>query len=513
MRDNAKPYPPNHYIIDDPPRLLPRFCPPTRLPKAPFFPCLGVSFRCGCAHCPATVVVTVGSVDAPPRSFSVARRASCVFAWTSALPRAAAWHTVVSSLEDGGAPSQAVVISGESGAGKTEASKLIMRYVFAAAAAAAAAVAAGGGGHAEEAAAAQHLTQRILDTNVVLEAFGNAKTVRNNNSSRFGKYTELHFDAHGCPVGARIRHYLLEQSRVARHAAGESGYHVFYQLLAGADAATRRALHLRPCETYRYLRGGDDERREAEVDDARVDDAAAFATTAAAMRTVGLTEDEIHSVWACLSVCLLLGDVAFSDAPDEGSVVAAAAGSREALAQAAALLGVSEVAMERTLTVRTLQCFARSGGGGGDTGATTQAFNSAAAAADCRDALAKALYCKLFDWLVARMNAAMRCCNAADAACPPQHTLGLLDIYGFEVFENNSLEQLCINYANEKLQAGFIQAVFVAEQEEYIREGLDWSCVGYKDTSACVELIERPSTGVLDLLNEQCLLNNGTDQR
>lgn len=347
--------------------------------------------------------------------------------------------------------------------------------------------------------------------------------MRNNNSSRFGKYTELHFDAHGCPVGARVRHYLLEQSRVVRHAAGERSYHALYQLLAGADAATRHALHLRSCETYRYLRGdhGDGaadacEPLVAEADEAaRVDDAAAFATTAAAMRTVGLTEDEIRSVWACVSVCLLLGDVEFSDAHDsEGSVVAATARSREALAQASSLLGLSEVAMERAVTVRTLQCIARSGGAGSGTSATAQAFNNAAAAADCRDALAKALYCKLFDWLVLRMNAAMRHCpHAADAAQLSQHTLGLLDIYGFEVFQRNSLEQLCINYANEKLQAGFIQAVFVAEQEEYIREGLDWSCVGYKDTSACVDLIERPSTGVLDLLNEQCLLNNGTDQR
>eukprot|EP00854_Cymbomonas_tetramitiformis_P003234 gene3234-4078_t len=281
-----------------------------------------------------------------------------------------------------GAP-QSVIISGESGAGKTEASKLIMRYIFAAC------TSSSGDSQGAE------LTKRILDTNPILEAFGNAKTIKNSNSSRFGKYTELQFDAQGRPVGATIRHYLLEKTRTVNQASGERSYHIFYQL----------------CE----------------------------------------------------------------------------------------LLGVSRTELEMAFTHRTLTSSAT------NRGSATRVLVKPTQAESTRDALAKSLYERLFHWLVDVMNSSIDATNF-------HSTIGILDIYGFEIFQTNSLEQLCINYANEKLQHGFIRSVFVAEQEEYAQEGINWQPVDYRDNSACVQLIELSGQGVLPLLDEQCALPHGSDK-
>ncbi|KAK3268414.1 hypothetical protein CYMTET_23082 [Cymbomonas tetramitiformis] len=378
-----------------------------------------------------------------------------------------------------GAP-QSVIISGESGAGKTEASKLIMRYIFAAC------TSSSGDSQGAE------LTKRILDTNPILEAFGNAKTIKNSNSSRFGKYTELQFDAQGRPVGATIRHYLLEKTRTVNQASGERSYHIFYQLLRGASKEQRRMLHLLPVEQYTYLSKSGCSEVEG------VDDAMEFMETNRALRAVGLEDSQVTDVLKSLSVTLLLGNLFFEEAPSsEGSqLMSSCSVTADHLCE---LLGVSRTELEMAFTHRTLTSSAT------NRGSATRVLVKPTQAESTRDALAKSLYERLFHWLVDVMNSSIDATNF-------HSTIGILDIYGFEIFQTNSLEQLCINYANEKLQHGFIRSVFVAEQEEYAQEGINWQPVDYRDNSACVQLIELSGQGVLPLLDEQCALPHGSDK-
>ena len=451
---------------------------------------------------------------------------------------------------------QSIIISGESGSGKTEATKIIMRYLTRAStthvASGATAAARGSGGGAGStfasapaaglASVQQTLEEQVLSTNPLLESFGNAKTVRNDNSSRFGKWIEICFDSVGRISGARISNFLLEKTRIVHLSPAERNFHVFYQLLGAAarDGELRKHLLLGDSEgleegeeedslvrlDFAYLQTEDDTddgaRYEAAITAAArtggfaggLNDAEGFDMTCRCMADIGLQPGaEQKDVLCTLSAVLHLGNASTLKHQDE----AATAGdntvcSSHSLAQAAQMLGLAPDALKDALSSKQFD-MSKDGSSGLITTQLTPAQTL-----ERRDALAKALYAALFDWLVARLNRTIApgegeavagsarsdtrpggCSNASWGS------IGLLDIYGFEVFAVNSFEQLCINFANEKLQAHFNRHVFEVEQQEYKAEGIDWRRIEFADNSACLELIEgRPHgrPGVLAALDD-----------
>jgi len=383
---------------------------------------------------------------------------------------AIAEHAYHSLLSEG--INQAIIISGESGSGKTETSKLIMRYI----------AAVSGKGESVE-----KVKDQILQSNPVLESFGNAKTVQNDNSSRFGKYFEIQFNIAGDPTGGRITNYLLEKSRVVRQAKGERNFHIFYQLLEGASSQEKNELHLGRVQDYHYLRQSDC------YSVTGVNDGVEFKNTKVALGVLGFAPEEQAFLFRMISVVLHLGNINFVS---EGSRTKVQ--NSDVLGAVARLLGQDARTVEHALTVRTVTA-----------GATGRSTESTAVPLDedqaryTRDALAKTLYSRMFDWLVTRINENM-CDNTAE------FNIGVLDIYGFEIFEYNSFEQLCINFVNEKLQQIFIDLTLKTEQEEYMQEGIKWENVQYFDNKPCCELIEGRG-GIMSLLDEECVFPQGTD--
>ena len=378
---------------------------------------------------------------------------------------------------------QCILVSGESGAGKTEAAKRIMEYVAAAS------------GDSASALSEVNIKDRLLQSNPVLEAFGNAKTLRNNNSSRFGKYMELLFDYSGVPCGGRMRNYLLERPRVVAPSAGERCFHVFYQLLDGASLEEREAMALQSVSDYPYLTSSSCTTVQG------VSDKEEYKQMREAMGAVGFTEEIRSTLLAAVAAILALGRASFENAPGGAKagvqhVVAAGEMSRAALDVVAGLLGLSRERLEAALTNRTISTH----------GERIKTPLDATQAAQTRDAFAKALYAYVFQSLVLSINEAIQ---------PPPNaelTIGVLDIYGFEVFDSNSFEQLCINYANEKLQQLFIELTLRAEQEEYAAEGIEWQQIEYFNNQVVCELIEavRPA-GVIAYLDEEAVFPKGTD--
>ncbi|KAG0457499.1 hypothetical protein HPP92_022656 [Vanilla planifolia] len=363
---------------------------------------------------------------------------------------------------------QSIIISGESGAGKTETAKIAMQYL-----------AALGGGSGME--------YEILQTNPILEAFGNAKTARNDNSSRFGKLIEIHFSPSGKISGAKIKTFLLEKSRVVQCAHGERSYHIFYQLCAGASKSLREKLNLRSVEEYRYLKQSNCFSING------VNDAERFHSVMAAMKVVHINQQEQDYVYAMLAAVLWLGNISFTVIDNENHVDVV---TDEAAHTVSKLLGCD--VQDLKLALSTHKMIARK-----DTIVQKLTLSQAI---DTRDALAKSLYASLFEWLVEQINKSLEVGKRRTG-----RSISILDIYGFESFERNSFEQFCINYANERLQQHFNRHLFKLEQEEYIQDGIDWAKVEFEDNQDCLNLFEKKPLGLLSLLDEESTFPNGTD--
>ncbi|KAK5109794.1 hypothetical protein LTR62_006527 [Meristemomyces frigidus] len=365
---------------------------------------------------------------------------------------------------------QCVIISGESGAGKTEAAKRIMQYI----------ASVSGGTDSS----IQQIKDMVLATNPLLESFGNAKTLRNNNSSRFGKYLEIQFNAQGEPVGANINNYLLEKSRVVGQTKDERNFHIFYQFTKAASQEHRTNFGVQQPATYQYTS------KSKCYDVAGIDDVAEFKDTLNAMKVIGITPAEQDNIFRMLAAVLWIGNVSYQE-DDQGN---AAIRDQSVVDFVAYLLEVDSAHVNKALTIRVIETSR-----GGRRGSVYDSPMNIAQATAARDALAMGIYTRMFDWIVQRVNVSLK------ARGVPAHSIGILDIYGFEIFERNSFEQLCINYVNEKLQQIFIQLTLKAEQEEYEKEQIQWTPIKYFDNKVVCELIEekRPP-GVFAALNDAC---------
>uniref|UniRef100_A0A8K9X1A8 Osteoclast-stimulating factor 1 n=1 Tax=Oncorhynchus mykiss TaxID=8022 RepID=A0A8K9X1A8_ONCMY len=362
---------------------------------------------------------------------------------------------------------QCVIISGESGAGKTVAAKYIMGYIS---------KVSGGGPKV------QHVKDIILQSNPLLEAFGNAKTVRNNNSSRFGKYFEIQFSRGGEPDGGKISNFLLEKSRVVSQNQGERNFHIYYQLLGGATKEMRENLGVTTPDYYLYL----NQSGTYTVED--VNDKKEFSDTMEAMSVVGLSVDDQDMVMQIVAGILHLGNIAFRE---EGNY--AVVESEDFLAFPAYLLGISQEGLKNKLTSRIMDSK-----WGGKTESIAVTLNTEQASFT-RDALSKALYSRLFDFLVDSINKAIQKDHE-------EFNIGVLDIYGFEIFQKNGFEQFCINFVNEKLQQIFIELTLKAEQEEYVQEGIKWTPIEYFNNKIVCDLIESKLNppGIMSILDDVC---------
>ncbi|XP_033635781.1 unconventional myosin-VI-like [Asterias rubens] len=393
--------------------------------------------------------------------------------------------------------SQAIIVSGESGAGKTESTKYILRYLTES--------------HGQ---GAGTIEQRIVEANPLLEAFGNAKTMRNNNSSRFGKFVEMHFSDKFSVVGGYVSHYLLEKPRVIWQNIEERNYHIFYYLCAGAPDNVRKVLGIKTPDDFQYLKNGNtmyftnketqknvpDDRKSklykkhGSLYDIHLDDYAGYSRVEGAMKKIGLDDKEKMNIFRVVAGVMHLGNVKFeaSEGTQGGCFVPEEA--EASLAKTADLFSVPINELKESLTSRIMQTSK-----GGHRGSLIKVPLNVDQAGNARDALAKAVYSRLFDRIVQRVN-----------ECFPFKTsasfIGVLDIAGFEFFTLNSYEQFCINYCNEKLQQFFNKRVLKEEQELYQKEGLGVNAVQYVDNQDAIDLIEGKPSGILELLDEESKL-------
>uniref|UniRef100_A0A8C5MR20 Unconventional myosin-Va n=1 Tax=Leptobrachium leishanense TaxID=445787 RepID=A0A8C5MR20_9ANUR len=364
---------------------------------------------------------------------------------------------------------QSIIVSGESGAGKTVSAKYAMRY-FATVS-----------GPASE----TNVEEKVLASNPIMEAIGNAKTTRNDNSSRFGKYIEIGFDKRYRIIGANMRTYLLEKSRVVFQADDERNYHIFYQLCASASLPEFKMLRLGNANSFHYTKQG----RSPVIDG--VDDAKELRNTRQACDLLGIGDLYQMGIFRILAAILHLGNVEFKGRDSDSCVIQP---KHQPLTIFCDLMGVDYEDMAHWLCHRKLVTAA-------------ETFIKPIArlqAVNARDALSKHIYAYLFNWIVCHVNKALL------SSAKQNSFIGVLDIYGFETFDINSFEQFCINYANEKLQQQFNLHVFKLEQEEYMKEQIPWTLIDFYDNQPCINLIEA-KMGVLDLLDEECKMPKGTD--
>uniref|UniRef100_A0A8B9ZL05 Myosin-9 n=1 Tax=Anas platyrhynchos TaxID=8839 RepID=A0A8B9ZL05_ANAPL len=367
---------------------------------------------------------------------------------------------------------------GESGAGKTENTKKVIQYL--------AHVASSHKSKKDQG----ELERQLLQANPILEAFGNAKTVKNDNSSRFGKFIRINFDVNGYIVGANIETYLLEKSRAIRQAKEERTFHIFYYLLSGAGEHLKTDLLLEPYNKYRFLSNG-------HVTIPGQQDKDMFQETMEAMRIMGIPDEEQIGLLKVISGVLQLGNIVFKK---ERNTDQASMPDNTAAQKVSHLLGINVTDFTRGILTPRIKV-------GRDYVQKAQTKEQADFAIE---ALAKATYERMFRWLVMRINKALDKTKRQGASF-----IGILDIAGFEIFELNSFEQLCINYTNEKLQQLFNHTMFILEQEEYQREGIEWNFIDFGlDLQPCIDLIEKPAgpPGILALLDEECWFPKATDK-
>lgn len=392
----------------------------------------------------------------PPHIFAVADRA---------------YQSMLGHLGTG-PMNQCIVISGESGAGKTESTKLLLRHIM------------------ELCRANSQLEQQILQVNPLLEAFGNAQTVMNDNSSRFGKYIQLRFA--GMSVkGAKINEYLLEKSRVVQQDDGERNFHIFYCLLAGICPDDREMYGLLEPQQYRYLNG-------ASMSEEIVNHwSKKYADVCNAMDMVGFEEQEKVDMMTILAGILSLGNIMFE--PGEGDALRVMETSKGWLRAAAGQFGVQEEELLRSL-ICTMSV---------TRGEAIRRLHSQQQADDARDSIAKVVYGRVFGWIVSKINELLAPNVDADVELCE---IGILDIFGFENFALNRFEQLCINLANEQLQYFFNHHIFLMEQREYKEQQLDWEVITYKDNKPILDLFLTKPIGILSLLDEQSAFPQATDR-
>uniref|UniRef100_F6W622 Myosin motor domain-containing protein n=1 Tax=Ciona intestinalis TaxID=7719 RepID=F6W622_CIOIN len=365
---------------------------------------------------------------------------------------------------------QCIMITGESGSGKTEASKLVMKYVAA---------------MSSRSTEVETIKQQLLQSNPVLEAFGNARTNRNDNSSRFGKYMDIEFDFKGDPVGGLITNYLLEKSRVVRHGEGERNFHIFYQILCGASPTMLKKLKLENVENFSYIKQLD----------ANPEDAKSFNEVLNAFDIIGFSRSEVDNVLMLVAAVLKLGNIRFKAISAKNGMDNCTITNMEEhpeVADICEMLSIKPHNLTSALTERTMTARKES----------VTCTLSANEASYNRDALCKEIYDRLFTWLVNRINSSIKVTTQTNKKCK---VMGVLDIYGFEVFEQNGFEQFMINYCNEKLQQIFVELTLREEQEEYVKEGIEWLHIDYFNNAIICQLIESPRSGILSMLDEECL--------
>uniref|UniRef100_A0A8C1UN63 Myosin IXAa n=1 Tax=Cyprinus carpio TaxID=7962 RepID=A0A8C1UN63_CYPCA len=382
-----------------------------------------------------------------------------------------AYHAMLQSKQN-----QCIVISGESGSGKTQSTNFLIHHLTA----------------LSQKGFASGVEQIILGAGPVLEAFGNAKTAHNNNSSRFGKFIQVNYQESGTVRGAYVEKYLLEKSRLVYQEHNERNYHVFYYLLAGSSENERTVFHLKKPEEYHYL---NQDCFTVEGEDLKHD----FERLQLAMEMVGFHPTTRKQIFSLLSAILHLGNIRYKKKIYRDDSIDIC--NPEVLPVVSELLEVKEEMLFEALTTRKTVTV----------GEKLIVPYKLAEAGTVRDSMAKSLYSALFDWIVFRINHALL--NQRDLEESAKIlSIGVLDIFGFEDYENNSFEQFCINFANERLQHYFNQHIFKLEQEEYRSEGIAWHNIDYIDNTGCINLISKKPTALLHLLDEECNFPQATNQ-
>ncbi|CAF3613901.1 unnamed protein product [Rotaria sp. Silwood1] len=376
---------------------------------------------------------------------------------------------------------QCVIISGESGAGKTESTKHILQCLAAIS------------GTKKN----SSIEQQILEANPIMEAFGNAKTLRNDNSSRFGKYITVNFDSNGGIANAYVDQYLLEKIRLVSQAKEERNYHIFYCVLAGLGSEERNKLRLTKPMDYAYLN------KSSPKCDTR-NDAEEWRTIRHACKVLMFTDDELFEILRILAVVLHLGNIQYIAKLSKG-IDGVVIKDPKLVEFVASLLEVDSRQLTSALVIRTLEV---------NEGKVARALNTSSAA-DVRDAFVKGIYGQMFEWLITRINVTMN--NQNNANLPKQsddrlRSIGVLDIFGFEKFEQNSFEQLCINYTNEELQQFFVHHVFKLEQAEYEKEGVNWKKINFIDNQDIIDLLARGRMSIISMIDEEMIVPQGTDR-
>ncbi|XP_036098988.1 unconventional myosin-IXa isoform X6 [Molossus molossus] len=383
-----------------------------------------------------------------------------------------AYHTMLQRKKN-----QCIVISGESGSGKTQSTNFLIHHLTA----------------LSQKGFASGVEQIILGAGPVLEAFGNAKTAHNNNSSRFGKFIQVNYQETGTVLGAYVEKYLLEKSRLVYQEHNERNYHVFYYLLAGASEEERLAFHLKQPEEYHYLNQQDCFTVEGE--DLKHD----FERLQLAMEMVGFLPKTRRQIFSLLSAILHLGNICYKKKTYRDDSIDIC--NPEVLPVVSELLEVKEEMLFEALVTRKTVTV----------GEKLILPYRLAEAVTVRNSMAKSLYSALFDWIVFRINHALLSSKDLEQNTKTL-SIGVLDIFGFEDYENNSFEQFCINFANERLQHYFNQHIFKLEQEEYRAEGISWHNIDYIDNTCCINLISKKPTGLLHLLDEESNFPQATNQ-